>query len=62
MYDFEKKKKGHHFYATSSFVHHFTAIGEPKLELESGKAQFRSKSVIFCPVWPWNYTDDLEKQ
>ena len=25
-------------------------------------AQFRSKSVIFCLVWPWNLTDDHEKQ
>ena len=24
-------------------------------------AQFGSKSAIFCPVWPWNLTDDLEK-
>ena len=22
----------------------------------------RSKSAIFCPVWPWNSMDDLEKQ
>ena len=27
------KKKGHLFYATSSFVHHFVAIGEFKLEV-----------------------------
>ena len=28
------------------------------------KRQIRvgSKSAIFCPVWPWNLTDDLEKQ
>ena len=53
---------GHLFYATSSFVHHFIPIGEFKLELQSGNAQFGSKSAIFCPVWPWNLTDDLEKQ
>ena len=29
------------FYTTSSFVHHFKSIGEFKLELQSGNAQFR---------------------
>ena len=52
----------HLFYATSSFVHHFVAIGEFKLELQSGNAQFGSNSTIFRAVWPWNLTDDLEKQ
>ena len=41
------KTIGHLFYATSSFVHHFIAIGEFKLELQSGNAQSRSKSTIF---------------
>ena len=41
--------KGHLFYATSSFVNHFKAIGEFKLEWESGNAQFRSTSAIFVP-------------
>ena len=31
-------------------------------QLLSGNAQFRSKSSIFYPVWPWNLMDDLEKQ
>ena len=53
---------GHLFYVASSFVYHFIAIGEFKLKLESGNAQSGSKSAIFCPVWPWNLTDDLEKQ
>ena len=53
---------GHLFQATSSFVHHFKAIDEFKLELQSGNAQFVSKSAIICPVWPWNLTDDLQKQ
>ena len=57
-----RKTIGHLFYATLSFLHHFKAIGEFKLELQSGNAQFGSKSTIFCPVWPWNLTDDLEKQ
>ena len=30
--------------------------------LQSGKAQFGSKSVMFCPMWPWNLMDDLGKQ
>ena len=30
-----QKTIGHLFYATSSFVHHFVAIGEFKLELQS---------------------------
>ena len=55
------KTIGHLFYATSSFMHHFVAIGELKLELQSGNAQFGSKS-IFRAVWPWNLMDDLEKQ
>ena len=56
------KTIGHLFYTTSSFVHHFKAMGEFKLELQSGNTQFGSKSAIFCPVWPWNVTNDLEKQ
>ena len=56
------KTIGHLFYATSSFVHHFVAIGEFKLELQSGNAQFRSKSTIFLIVWPCNFMYDIEKQ
>ena len=56
------KTIGHLFYATSSFVHHFVAIGEFKVDLQSGNAQSGSKSTIFRAVWPWNLTDDLEKQ
>ena len=110
------KTIGHLFYTISSFVHHFKAMGEFKLELQTGNAQFGSKSVIFfvpgdleiwqmtlknnrvpllccfklcasfhshqciqtgvtvrkypiwvkinvfCPVRPWNLTDDLETQ
>ena len=56
------KTIGHLFYTTPSFVHHFKSIGEFKLELQSGNAQFGSKLAIFCPKWPWNLTDDLEKQ
>ena len=56
------KTIGHLFYATSSFVHHFIAIGKFKLELQSGHAQSGSNLTIFLAVWPWNLTDDLEKQ
>ena len=43
------KTIGHLFYATSSFVNHFKAIGEFKLEWQSGNAKFGSKSAIFVP-------------
>ena len=56
------ENKGHLFYATSNFVQHFIAIGEFKLALQSGNAQSGSNSAIFSAVWPWNLTDDLEKQ
>ena len=54
------KTIGHLFYATSSFVHHFVAIGEFELELQFRNIQFRSKSTIFFSHvtlkfdgWPW---------
>ena len=53
---------GHLFYATSSFVHHFTTISELKFELQSGNARFQSNWVIFGLMWPWNLMGDLEKQ
>ena len=46
----------------SSFVHHFIPIGEFKFQLQSGNAQFGSKLVMFCTVWPWNLMDNLGKQ
>ena len=55
------KTIGHLLYVASSFVHHFIAICEFNLKLQSGNAKFGSKSAIYCPVWPWNLTDDLEK-
>ena len=55
------KTIGHLFYATSSFVQHFIAIGEFKLELQSGNAQSGSNSMISRAMWPLNLTDDLEK-
>ena len=45
------KTIGHIFYATSSFVYHFVAIGEFRLELQSGNAQFGSNSTSFRAMW-----------
>ena len=56
------KTIGHIFCTILSFVHHFKAMSEFNLELRSGNAQFGSKSAIFCPLRPWNLTDDLENQ
>ena len=47
------KTMGHLFYNTSSIVHHLKASAEFKPESLSGNSQFGSKSVIFCPAWPW---------
>ena len=52
----------HLFYTASDFVHCFKAMGELKLELQSGNAQLGSKSATYCAVWSWNLTDDLEKE
>ena len=41
------KTIGRLFYATSSFVQHFVAIGVFKLELQSGNAQSGSNSTLF---------------
>ena len=52
------KTIGHLFYSTSSFVHHFVAIGEFKLELQSGNAQFGLNSKILepCDLDIWRMT------
>ena len=55
-----RKTIGRLFYTTSSFVHYFKPIIEFKLELQSGSAQLRSKSMNFCPAWPWHLMDDLK--
>ena len=43
------KTIGRLFYATSSFVHHFVAIGVLKLELQSGIAQLGQNWRFFYP-------------
>ena len=56
------KTIGHLFYATSSFVQHFIAIGEFKLELQSGNAQSGSNSAILAPcdleIWRMTLKND----
>ena len=49
VYGWQRTTIGHLFYTTSSFVHHFKSIGKSKLELQSGNAQFGSKSAFFVP-------------
>ena len=53
---------GQLFYTHWSFMHHFIAIGEFTFELQSGNAQIGSNLTIFCLLYPWNFTDDLENQ
>ena len=52
------KKIGQLFCATSSFVYHFLAIGQFKLELQSGNDQFGSKSeiLVMCDLEIWCMT------
>ena len=61
-----RKITGHLFSAASRFVHHFKSIGEFKLELQSGNAEFGSKSAIFLfrvtmkfHGWPWKTIGQL---
>ena len=52
------KTIGHLFYATSSFVHHFVAIGDFKLELQSGNAQLGQirRFLEPCDLAIWRMT------
>ena len=56
------KTIGQLFYDTSRFEHHFVVICEFDLKLQSEKSQFWVKIDIFLALWPWNLTDNLEKQ
>ena len=54
------KTIGHLFYVASSLMHYFVAIGQLKLKLQSGNAQFGSKLAILLSHktlkfdgWPW---------
>ena len=53
---------GNLFHASRSYVCHFIAIWGFALVLSSGRAQISAKLSTFWHVWPWNLTDDLEKQ
>ena len=55
------KTIGYLFYATSSCVHHFMAIGRFKLELHSRNAQIGVKFVLTCylDLWPLTFCMDL---
>ena len=53
------KTIGHLFYSTSSFVHHFVAIGEFKLELQSGETPNLGQTRRFlelCDLEIWRMT------
>ena len=52
---------GHLFHATSSFMHHFVAICSCKVMVRKRPNSGQNRR-FFCPVRPWNLTDDLEKQ
>ena len=56
------KTIGHLFYTISSFVHHFIAISDFKLELVWKRPIWVKIDYFFLSVWPWNLMDDLEKQ
>ena len=49
FYRWPSKAIGHLFYAISSFVQHFIAICEFKLELESGKLYWGQNGQFFVP-------------
>ena len=46
---------GHHFYATSSVVHHFISIGRFKLELQSGNPKFSKKNQQSLSAKCWSF-------
>ena len=52
------KRIGHLFYATSSFVHHFIAINDFKLELQYGNTQFDQirRFLEPCDLEIWRMT------
>ena len=54
------KTIGHLFYATSSFVLQFVAIGELKLELQSGNAQPGSNAKVIHQIRRFLEPCDLE--
>ena len=57
-----KNNRARLLYYIKFSVHHFKSIIEIKLDLQSGNAQFGSKSIISWAMWLWNLTYELEKQ
>ena len=60
-----KLDSNHRFFSPCDFVHHYVAIGEFKLELQSGNAQSGSNSTLFSALkfdwWPWKTIGHLSK-
>ena len=58
-----RKTIGHLLQATSSFVQYFVAIGEFKLELQSGNAQFGQirRFLELCDLEIWRMTFEKQK-
>ena len=52
---------GHIVYATSSFVHHFKAIGKLELTYSPETPNLGQNRLFFLAMWPWNLTDDLDR-
>ena len=52
------KTIGHFFFTTLNFVHNFKTMDELKLQLQSGNAQFGSKSTLLvpCDLETWHMT------
>ena len=51
-----------HFVGTVADDCHFIAIRLFEFELPTGNGQIGDKPSVFHTMWPWNLTDDLEKQ
>ena len=58
FYGWPWKTIGHVFYATSSFMHHFIAISQFKLALQSGNSIYRFNGRFFasCVLEMWHMT------
>ena len=56
------KTIGHLFYTTLSFVHHFKPSVNSNWSYSPETLNLGQYRQFFCPVWPCNLTDDLEKQ
>ena len=50
------------FYTPSSFVHHFKASVNSNCSYSRETPNLGQNQWFFCPVWPSNLMDDLEKQ